>query len=323
MLLSEMERQLSKDKVLLYNPSEYSVPVNWGLACNYGNVTLPEAGILIFNFQACVAISGYVTNPVLFVDGKPAYGVYVSQTSYASYGSMVWLDAGTYNISVYGEGTYTGKIKEMRVGFAKFNDCAGYKLQSSTNATLSLASRKTLLGQFSKAVFAIIAGGLAPVNDVTSISSIRVDDVSQTIDQQSGPYRACTALCFVPLTTDQNHTIQITLSNANATPYLSVIACPWILPAGVWEYTPFSQLSIPHFSTLYVYLHYLFNNVTKEFAVGKKHGVSFGSLDYYHYQSGTGPLLGSYTFDVISPLDVTFMVAGLGGCIEAIAVDIT
>jgi hypothetical protein len=323
MLLSELERQLLKDKVLIYDPTEYNLPTGWGLAHDYGNVTLSEAGILIFNFQAYMPQAGYATNPFVLVGGMPVYGPYITQTTYASYGGMVWLDAGTYDISVYAQGTQAGKLKEMRVGFAKFNDCVAYKLQNSASATLSLTSRKTLLGQFSKAVFAIIAGSLASGTDLTSISDIKVDGVSQTIDDKSCTYHAGTALCFVPLSTDTSHTIQITQGNASATPYLSVIACPWILPKNTREYTPFDQLSIPYFSTLYVYLHYLFNDVTKEFGVGKKHGVSFGSTDYYKYQSGTGPLLGSYTFDVISPLDVTFMVAGLGGCIEAIAVDVT
>lgn len=329
MLLSEQERILSSEKMLMYDPETFSTTsITFGQIHDYGYMTVPNSGIVYFVLKASInTVWGLLA---LYIGGIP---VEVNTINFSgaggtfTLGGAVQLNSGTYDVSVSGNtsnSSYTLSILSLQVAMTKFNDCAAYALQASTSASLTVNGRKTPVGPLKMAVFAINASGQAPSGQAAGISSITVDGMSMTFDEScTSTCVSASVKCYVPLSVGTSHTITVTPTNSSQTTYLSVIACPWILTSASRAHQPVT-LDFPQQSTLYVIVTPLFLDASvKECYVGYPKGINWGAANYYSYASaGTGAIVSfSYTFDSVNTLYVIMSADALGCCIDNIAVD--
>jgi hypothetical protein len=348
MLLAEQERILTSEQNLLTNKEVYST--NSGtlfLIHDYGNIVVPSGGRLVY-FSAgieCTTIAD--PNPtgeayfVLKVGGNAIAAKHISvlgQTGWKkdSLGCIVWLNAGTYDVSLYGATdnfatlAVVGEILSIHqygfsIGITSFNDLATSAFQhytaASTDISLTVNARVTPLGPLKQAVYALT---ITSDKAWGSGLSVQVDGVTIAAPDENGGTDAFGIYCyklFVPLTVGVSHTITINLTSASA--YASVVACPWILTTALRNGHSPINIDSPQLSTLYANLGSLFYDSTKDAYIGMPKGVSFGIGDFY--AQGTteiGILSFSYSFASVNVAYISFIVDGLGGCIENIGVDI-
>ena len=327
MLLSEQERILASEKNLINSSTSYAIPsTSWGLINDYGSITTPAAGIVFFNFAASAGLGASGTIG-LYINGIPVEVVKISAETNIVEGGAVWLPQGSYDVQF--QGLYSGSqpsITSLQVGFTQFNDCTSYALQSSTQGgtiNLTVPARTTPVGPLNEAVFAINLSAQAPVNQLVSPEPITVDGVSYALDETGPTAYATSGKLYIPLSVGVQHTISCTTGNANATMYVSIIACPWILTTAAHQHQPVT-LDFPQQSTFYAIVDPLFLDAPlKECFIGKPKGVTFGPEDYYGYASaGTGATVSfNYEFESVNTLSVIMSADGLGCCIDNIAVD--
>jgi len=337
---------LSIEKNLLTDNTSYA---NSGtgllLIHDYGNIMVPAGGALVY-FTAKIGIwanadpnsstsgdfilkigPGTAAGKHLSCSGTPPVFVNVFDTM----GAVVWLAAGTYDISVYGQATDTVTnlvIQGLSVGITSFNDLVASAFQSYTGAgnsiPLTVSARNTPVGALSQAVYAVTIGSsIAWGSGLT----VQVDGVTQTApDEDAGVGGTGTYVykLFIPLSVGTSHTITIGLTSGSA--YVSVVACPWILTLAARNGHMPVSLDFSQLSTLYVNLGSLFADKPKNCYLGIAKAVSFGKSDYY--ASGTvttGILSFSYTFSSLNVVIATLTMDSstvLGGCIENVGVDI-
>jgi hypothetical protein len=336
MLLAEQERILSSEQNLLRNLTQYGYTSStFGLIEDYGNITVPQNGIVFFNFKvSCATNTGTSTYAVLYIGGIPVEAIGVSAGASAVVGGAVWMAQGTYDVQIQGQ-CNGGElyVSNMQVGFTLFNDCTVYQLQSTTQGGtiyLTPPTRMTPLGPLNEVVFCINVSAQAPQNQLVNFSStpITVDGVQYPLDEV-GPTStaigyAISGKLFLPLAVGVQHSISVTTGNSSATLYVSVIACPWILTTAPHFHQPVT-LNITQLSTIYAVICPLYNDVFKECFVGTPKGINSGAAsDYYGYASaGTGANVSfSFTFDSVNAQLVTFSADSFGGCIDNIGVDV-
>lgn len=332
-IFTEQERLIMSDSQLINDSTTYSVSgTTFGTLHDYGNITLPTAGILLISFSSPNGTGGNF-NIRIKVGTKYALSLFLGAGS-GSQAGAIYLAAGTYDILAEGcASSGSVNISNMQVGFTKFND-----LQASALATygssipLTVANRNTPVGALVQATWLVQAFASTPSDQANfeNVGDNLTNGVSITVDgvQVSWASRqqdllsqgAASAILALPFSVGSSHTVAISKRNANTFVNLSVIACPWILSGSVYEPVAFN---FSQGSTYYCTLNALFLDSTKFIGIGVPRGVSFGStFDYYNTSSATGLLGYNVLMDIY---DVTYLicqVSGLGGCIEIVAADI-
>jgi hypothetical protein len=200
--------------------------------------------------------------------------------------------------------------------------------QYSSSLQVTAPARKTCAGALNQTTMIILLAAVTP-EDVTNIGTgtnyvkILVDSVepSYLFAYNSPRGEPAVAFAVVVVLCGTQHTISISQSNANTTCYVSIVACPWILPYNT-TIQPLT-LNFPQGSTLYIVMEPLWQDPTKTLKLGKTRAVSFGdSTDYYSTASGTGIVSWNYTFESVNVASCSLFVGGYGGCISIIAVDV-
>jgi hypothetical protein len=348
MLLCEQERILTSEKNLLTENNLYStVSGSLVLIHDYGNIVVPAGGALVY-FNANTFLST-IADPnataladfILKVGGNTIAGKHIEISGTPPLtgnktdpvGSIVWFNAGTYDVSLYGRSDSTATIaavQGIQFGITSFNDLVYsafqvYSNPNPANIALTVAARQTPLGPLKQAVYALtIAGNQAWGAGLT----VQVDGVTQTTPDEDGGTGGTGIYVyklFVPLSVGTSHTISI-ISPAG-TINASVVACPWILSitsATVLRngHSPVT-LDFSQLSTMYTNLGSLFYDSTKNAYLGVVKAVSFSASDYYaHGIAEVGILSFNYNFSSLNVFVASFIVDGLGSCIENIGVDI-
>lgn len=335
--MSEMVRQIASEANLLSDAASHMLSGTTSMATihDYGNVVVPESGLVIFTFAAFQSIAQNCYIRAEF-GGVPITGLMFSDQGVDhTVCGVVWLAAGTYNFKIKGcnvAGTGAIYCKLVQVGFVKLSDAVGSAVAAYSGAIdLTVASRKTPAGDLKQATFAIqveayTVAGVTNIEDaaetLTNGVGVSVDAVraNWTVKQQDPDSKqAAHGELFVSLTVGASHAITITKENAATTVNISVSACPWLLGPSLLEPV---TLDISQGSTLYLTEEPLFADPTKFIGVGKVRGVTFGSADdYYSTASATGISSFTYTFDSIDQA-AGFVCSGLGGCISVVGVDL-
>jgi len=339
MLFSEQVRLLESEERLINDSAEYAILNGdaWKTAKNYGNITLTEAGLVAFNYDArcnthpTATVYSRLKVGSYYVHGANPYG-----QSWSNYHGLIWLAAGTYAVvmELRAVGINVGaSVRNFQLGKAKFSDSEGEALAAySGQISKTVSSRKLAVGSLKQAVFCIHVFAYTPggqtnfenpgeslTNGVSiSIDSVQVSWSERYQDDQSK--ENAYAKCYYPVAVGGTHTIAIAKDNANTVVHVSAVCSPWILSNTLYE--PVSA-GFPQLSTFYAILEPLSGNVTKNACVGKTRAVSFGdSTDYYSSSNGTGILSYSYTFESVAVDKIGIFFSGLGGCLSIIAVDV-
>jgi hypothetical protein len=341
-LLAEMNRLLSKELALLNVATEYTLDsTSWATLHDYGNIVLAEAALLVFAYdRGGGGGAGGENNTRLKIGSYYVSGRAVNNSGYINVNGFVWLEAGTYDVLVEAinrSGAPTTKVKNLFVGVTNFNDIAGAALVGYTGAiSKTVAVRNTCVGALAKCVFAVHVYATTPGEEtnfedvgesLTNGVSILMDSVQKNWAEKiqdnasSYVYGAGMAKARIVATVGEAHSITISKRDANTVVQLSVVACPWILPALEADaYNPVT-FSFAQFSTLYVVTEPLCANPTKYCYVGKIRAVNFNAASNYYYDSsGADILLSTYAFEYVK-VSVPVVLYGLGGCISNIGVD--
>ncbi|MGB8781051.1 MAG: hypothetical protein WCD81_10440, partial [Candidatus Bathyarchaeia archaeon] len=266
MLLCEPERNLSAEQSLINDTNLYGAnSTSFGTIHDYGNITVPAGGSLVaFSLETLLAHISFINGAVLAIQvGSLKYvaGYYYDNNGpdEKHLGALIWLSAGTYDISVVGlvpDITETVEIYNMKVGLVQFNDVQPSALAYYTAATnsiqLTVPNRTLPVGSLNQAVFAI---NICTSGTLGSTFVLTVDGVAHTdMDESSWlEYPGIQQVngydiykFYIPLSVGVQHTIGIALSGG-AVAYASVIACPWICALAGRRHNPlklsFSQLS--------------------------------------------------------------------------------
>lgn len=343
-LLVEQVRDIESELTFIDNSTHYSAPSSsWGTLHDYGNVTTPKAGLLIFHIDAHKGSTdnGHIRLKVgaNYVWAHEEASVGVS----SHHECFCYVDAGTYDILVEARQGVGGAGTEMSVdkfvcGFVAFSDMVGSFLASySSQISITPANRETCIGALKQAVFrvqvyGITAAGQTNFNNVgdslTNGVSLAVDGAQISFDvrnQDAGSEDGAHAEYFTALSVGSAHTFVISKDNANTTVYISIVACPWLMYDIIHQPV---TLDIPQGSTLYLMLEPLdgLADPTKYAYVGKVRAFSFGdATDYYYSLSGTGIQIPTYTFEIVDGQTSLLYVKGslhTGACISHIAVDL-
>jgi hypothetical protein len=339
MFPTEQVRKVKSELNLVNDPTVYSITSSsWATLHNYGNITLAEDGLLAVHLQLDTNNSNGAFCRVKIGGSLYAWGVkhLYSAGVYTKYGFLVWLAAGTYAILVEGcLSANTLNLKNLQCGFAKLTDSVGLaNVTYSNSVALTVAARKTAIGDLKEAVFAINLFGSTPSGQTNfeNIGETLTNGVSVTVDAQQvnasernqdvDSKGNASAKYYVPLTVGVQHTVAVSKRNANTVVNISIIACPWILTVKEQKHRPVT-FNFPQGSTLYLTLEPLFVDAGTNVVTGLVRAVSFGDIcDYYHVASGTGILADSYTFQTVNFTEVETYVYGLGGCVSIVGVDI-
>ncbi|MGA3192477.1 MAG: hypothetical protein ABSD73_08200 [Candidatus Bathyarchaeia archaeon] len=332
--ISEQERLIALDLGLISNSTTYAFPSTLGTIHDYGNITIPNTGLVMFKFSIDGGLSGF--NCRLKVGTIYVWALSTSVSySQTTFFAAVWLAAGTYDVLF--EGNYVSNsahIYFMYAGYTLFNDiqAATFAVYSS-GIPLTVARRNTPLGPLSQAtyaiqVYAVTASAKTNLENVgdnlTNGVSVSIDSVQVNWTERLSPDNTngfgVSGRVFLPYSVGTAHTITFSLRNSNTNVYVSVVACPWIL--GPVNHSPLN-LTFSQLSTINVILNPLWNDPTKFIGVGIQRGISFGTAtDYYNSASGTGLMNYSYMIDTPDISQVNLFVNGWGGCIEVIGVDL-
>jgi hypothetical protein len=346
MLLCEQERILTAERNLLTNNNTYN---NGGttltLIHDYGNIVLAQDSLVYLSALIKLTVVNPDPNPQaiaefilkigartvagkrLLIQGS-LLGVPSDATISGIIGCLIYLSAGTYDVSIYALSDYidnTFEVDGLSIGVTSFNDLMTSALQTittgTTNITLTVAARKTPLGPLNQAVYAI---NIASTVEWGSGLSVSVDGVPQTVPDEdaltdeTGLY---VYKHYIPLAAGVSHTVAVTLTSGTA--YLSVVACPWILTILSHVHSPVT-LDFSQNSTLYAKLGSLFYDAYKAGYIGSLKGVTFGANDYYDSQTtANGVLHYNYTFTTVNVAGASWVLDGLGGCVDNLGADIT
>jgi len=219
------------------------------------------------------------------------------------------------------------------VGIAKFTDQVSSLLATySSTINLTVANRETCIGALKNAVFAVQCFASTPAGQTNfeNVGDSLTNGVSLAIDgaqvnwtartQDTGSYGAASAYYYGSLSVGVAHTFVITKDNANTVVNITIIAAPWIL-AGV-DNEPVT-LDFAQGSTFYALLEPLSSDPAKNSKIGKKRAVSYGdATDYYSIPTpASGIMTHSYTFEIVTPVNASWLVSGIFGCISHIGVD--
>jgi hypothetical protein len=332
--ISEQQRLIASDLQLLNNSTSYSFPSSMGTVHDFGNVTLAQAGLLIFRFNLTCGINGFACRVKV-----GSYYVWAIGTTggigAGYYEAVAWLTAGTYDILVEGwANPSSATLNSMYLGYVSFNDAVGSALAAySSGIGLTVANRNTPLGPLLQAVYAVqvyatTSGALTRLENVgdnlTNGVSVSIDGTQVNWTERNSPDvgngDGVSGKCFLPYSVGTSHTVTFSKRNANTTIHVSIAACPWILSPV--NHAPVN-LTFSQLSTVDIILNPLFDDPTKFIGVGQKRGISFGNAtDYYNSASGTGLINYSYMIDTPDISQIRLFVNGFGGCIEVIGVDL-
>jgi hypothetical protein len=343
MLLCEQERILTSEKNTLKEDNLYST-VSGALVLihDYGNIVVPAGGALVYfwvnTFLSTIADANATAfaDFILKVGGNTIAGKHISISGTPPLtgnksdpvGSVVWLNAGTYDVSLYGRSDNFATIAAVQgisFGITSFNDLVYSAFQhytaASSNIVLTVNARNTPLGPLKQAVYALtISSDHAWGSGLT----VQVDGVTQSVPDEDGGTGGTGIYVyklFIPLSVGSSHTITIALSSAVAD--ASVVACPWILTAALRNGHSPVTLDFSQQSTLYTNLGSFFYDTVKDAYLGVTKAVSFSASDFYaHGIAEVGILAFNYNFSSVNVFVASFIVDGLGGCIENIGVDI-
>ena len=340
-ILSEQERLVSQELNLINDATQYAATTNaWVLLKDWGNITLPIAGILLIKFESALDVAGGTGGVRIKVGSYYVCVSFTNTATWQTFGTAVWLAAGTYDVKVEGWLNGAGSnfnvyIKNFQAGLCSFNDAIGSALGTyNSGIALTVANRNTPVGPLKQTtyfvqVYAVTAGASTPLENIgdnfTNGVSILVDGAqvnwSERISELSGSIGGTSGKVALPYNVGGSHTVTISKRNGSTAVTISIIACPWILPASTNPSSPVT-LNFSQASTLYCMLEPLYMNPTKLAGVGVIHGITFGTADDY-YSSGTGPDLinFSYMMDIVDVSKNNLTVYGLGGCIGIIGVD--
>lgn len=329
-ILSEQERLINNEVVLINDTNQHNTPASWGTVVDEGNITLAAESLVVIRLQLYSNAS--TTYARVKIGGVPVLNVQSGAAYYVPFGTLISLAAGTYDVLIEGLNS-NGAVNYIQVGTVSFNDVAQRDLAAySSGITKTVAARNTPAGVIVQATFfahvlaytASAATHLENIGDnLTNGVSILVDGAqvnwSETTIEDPAYHGICGNIAL-PYSTGTSHTITISKRNSNTVVEISVIACPWILSSQ--NYSPFT-LTFPQGSTVYAILNPLYEDTSKFVGVGKSRGVSFGAAtDYYNSTSGTGLISYSFCVDVPDYTQVSLFVSGLGGCIEVVSVDL-
>lgn len=341
-MIAEQVRNIASEIELLRNTTEYHSPsTSWDTLHDYGNVTVPQAGMVMFVIGAHRGVGGgdgylrlKVGSKYLWAHVETSGGVSTDHTV------SCYLNAGTYDILV--EGRYTGagecSVDKMICGFVDFTDLEGSYLNTySSTVSVTPTDRITCLGALKESVFRVSLYAITPsgqtnfenVGDsLTNGVSLAVDGSQVDFDvrnQDTGTENGASAEFFTALSVGDAHTFAITKDNANTVVNISIASCPWLLYDT--KHQPI-DLDVPQDATVYVDLEPLDGPTqpTKYLYIGKPRAYSYGdSTDFYYTNSGTEILESSYTFELIDGSVNLLYVKGsanIGGCISHIGIDI-
>ncbi|MGB8781240.1 MAG: hypothetical protein WCD81_11420 [Candidatus Bathyarchaeia archaeon] len=343
MLLCEQERNLAAEKSLINDPTSYQTSSTSLVTIHdYGNITVPAGGsLVIFSADSLCSLTAGISGVIAIQVGSLMYAAgycFDANSGPANtigtkhLSSLIWLPAGTYDVSVVGLTAVALSVGNMKVGLVNFNDVQPSALAYYTSATnsiqLTVPNRTLPVGSLNQAVFAI---NICTSGTLGSTFNLTVDGVAHTdMDEISGvsgtePINGYYIYkLYIPLSVGVQHTVAFTLSSG-AVAYVSVVACPWILAAAGRGHQPF-LLSFSQLSTFYINIGSLFADGTKNCYIGISKSISYGASDYY--ASGTvlgGVLSFSYTFTSLNVIIASLTMDSsilLGACVENIGVDI-
>jgi hypothetical protein len=341
-LLAEQERLIAQELNLINDSTQYSLTtgITWTTMKDWGNITLPNAGLLIINFAIAINnASGGSGGIRIKVGSYYACTSFSASTSFQNFGTAIWLAAGTYDVHAEGYLENNGStsalyLQNFQCGLSAFNDTTGSALGTySSGISLTVNNRTTPVGALQQAtyfvqVYAVTSGANTLLNNIgqsqTNGVSIYVDGTQVNwgeIDAEED-YGGIGGKIAIPANVGYSHAITISKQNSSTAVTISVIASPWILSQVGYPGIPVN-IYFSQGSTLYCMLEPWFLNPSNKFAgVGAIHGVTFGSTDDF-YSSITGADLQefSYMMDIVDILNNNLMTEGLGGCIGVVAVD--
>jgi hypothetical protein len=338
-LFTEQVRLQASEQQLLNDANSYTIPnTPLGTIHDYGNIVLAADSLVIFRVTFHSPGGGSNWSWIrIKVGSLYLYGAKANDSDGTiSVGAACYLAAGTYDVKVEGvsNGTIGGQVTSLKAGIVKFLDQAASALQTySSGIPLTVPNRTTCVGPLSQCTFAVQvqAQTAAGVTNFENVGDNLTNGVSITVDgtqynwserYQDTDSEGCgSAKLFIGgLSVGLSHTIAISKKNAATTVYITIVACPWILPDPATISTPMT-LDFSQGSTFYSTLEPLFADITKFIGVGQPRAISFGSAtDYYNSTSATGIVSYSYVFDVVD-IGWNFGCYGLGGCISIIGVD--
>jgi hypothetical protein len=342
MFLSEQERIASAEQNLINDPATYQTnSVTLVTIHDYGNITIPVGGSLVlFSLQTTCSLTSGISGAVAIQVGSLKYVAgYVYDANSGppntlgikNLGCIVWLPAGTYDVSVVGLTAVVLAVGQMQVGLVQFNDVQASALAHYTNASnsinLTVPDRPLPTGNLKQAVFAV---NICTNGALGTTCVVTVDGTAHTdMDESSGvagtePINGYYIYkLYIPLSIGVQHTIGIALSGG-ADAYVSVVACPWILASISRSGHSPMVLGFGQQSTMYVDLAPLFYDTVKNAYIGVKKSVSFGASDFPAQGTAeVGVLSFAYNFQTVHVESDPFVVDGFGGCISAIGVDIS
>jgi len=338
MFLSEMTRQISTESQDIDVDTTYSTSGagSWETLHSYGSIEPATAGIYVIQFEV-----QYTSNPAwlrLKIGDRWVYGKALT-SSWVTEEVVTYLPSGSQTVLAQGyglSGTPDGvaQIKNFKMGRVDFADVDGESLQTySTSLSVSLTSRFTPAGDTNQATlivncFAYTSG--ADTNfenagdDETNGVSISVDEsqVDWTNRQQDTDSKEnAWADYWGVVDVGSSWSVEISKDNANTVVHISIILCPWILPADT-DFEPVA-LDFPQGSTLYLMTEPLILNPTVYVRIGKLRAIDFGdATTYYSDDSSTGIQQINYTFEEVQENEASLYVYGRGACIASIGVDV-
>jgi hypothetical protein len=340
-ILAEQERLIASEQNLINDATQYANATNgsWVVIHDWGNITLGSAGIVLIKFDIALDITGGNSAVRIKVGSNYVFTAYTDVVSFQTFGTAIWLAAGTYDIKAEGYLNAFGSTRNLylenfQCGLSAFNDQQGSAVHTySSGTSFTVSNRTTPVGPLQQAtyfvqVYAVTSGASTSLENIgdnfTNGVSILIDGAQVnwaeriTEEGQGGT----SGKVSLPYNVGSSHTVTISKRNGSTAVTITVIACPWILcqpsTPGIPVNIYFSQGS-----TVYCMLEPWFTNPTSKFVgVGGVHGVTFSQADDY-YSSATGADLVnfSYMMDIVDILNNNLMAYGLGGCIGVVAVD--
>ena len=313
----------------------------WRTVKDYGNVTVPAGAVLCINYDAHSTGVSYHEGAVrLKLGSLYAHADGGLTASWVTYRLYVILTAGTYDVLVEGYcagGDRGVAIRNMKVGYATIPDTATTILAAySSTITLNLASRKTVAGIINRTNLHIFAYAVTPSN-VTAFENVGdnfTNGVSLSVDGSQASWTdrfqdnwtdyggASAHYSAGNITLDANHTVAFSKRNADTTINVTIVITPWLLSDDS-DLSNILLLDFPQGSTLYIVTEPLTANPTVNIKFGKVRAITYGaSTDYFYSASGTGILVGSYSFETPNPSDLCALVYGYGALIARILLDV-
>src|SRR5271157_3228710 len=283
-ILAEQERLVAQEKNLINDATQYGDNTNgsWVTVHDWGNITLGSAGILLIKFNSFLDVSAYYSAIRIKVGSNYVVTSYVNTSTQTTFGTAVWLAAGTYDIKAEGylngsDSNYYVYISGFQCGFCAFNDQQGASVQTySSGIALTVANRNTPVGALQQAtyfvqVYAVTSSANTLLNNIgqnqTNGVSIYVDgnqiNWAEIIPEED--YGGVSGKVALPFSVGYSHTVTISKNNSSTAVTISVIASPWILPSSTNPSIPVN-INFSQGSTLYCMLEPWYLNTSGKFA---------------------------------------------------------